>query len=125
MFFILGISPKTKAVGERTPIQVHECGKFGGYQLYEQSTTLTLFFIPIFSWNKKYLAESTCCHQWYEVEENEAKAVIKGERTQLDESCLKPLFHESGQKRCPYCHHLVKEEDYYCSHCGKPLEKIF
>ena len=78
MFFIFGIAPRTKKIGERTPVEVHECGSFGGYQLYEQKTSLSLFFLPVFSWGRKYLLESSCCHRWYEVEVDTAKDYLEG-----------------------------------------------
>lgn len=122
MFFIFGISPRVKEVGERTPVKVHSCGAFGGYQLYEQKTSLSLFFLPVFSWNKTYLAESTCCHRRYRVDPEAAKEYLAGRASGIPESALEPLGVYRDEKICPNCGKIMDIDDSYCSNCGTPLD---
>lgn len=65
MFFICGINQEQKDLGSFGPYICGACGSYGRYQVYITYMCLSLFFIPIFKWSKKYYVQTTCCQSLY------------------------------------------------------------
>ena len=55
MFFIMGITEGRKDFDFSQTVICDSCGKYGRYQVFMIYTVLSLFFIPTFKWNKRYL----------------------------------------------------------------------
>ena len=64
MFLMLGITTKEEPINYNRVHNCH-CGDKGSYDIYLTYNVLTLFFIPVWKWNKTYIAESTCCRIRY------------------------------------------------------------
>ena len=41
------------------------CDDIGSYNIVYTCQVLTLFFIPVWRWNKTYFVETTCCHKQF------------------------------------------------------------
>lgn len=122
MFFIFGIAPKIVPLNYIGDLQVHTCGKFGRYEVFRQQTTLSIFFIPIFSWKKEYFVKSTCCERTYQLSQEIGRKIEAVENPIITEDMLTPLFRDSGYITCPHCGYLCDPEFTYCPSCGKPLD---
>ena len=62
MFFICGINQEQKDLGSFGPYICGACGSYGRYQIYITYMCLSLFFIPIFKWSKKYYVPVSYTH---------------------------------------------------------------
>lgn len=60
MFFIAGINPKIKHAGGVTGT-CPACGQTGKLFVVKQYQSLSLFFLPVFSFGKEYLATCGKC----------------------------------------------------------------
>lgn len=120
MFFILGIHQKEKQLDYDSPLMVHDCGKYGRYEIFMTYQVLHLFFIPLFQWNKKYVAKSLCCNTYYQLDPQIGSAIEKGENPTLREEDLKPLYQHQG-RTCPQCHKVIQDDYSYCPYCGHPF----
>ncbi|ROR28738.1 zinc ribbon family protein [Mobilisporobacter senegalensis] len=117
MFFIMGISSGQKKLGFVQTILCNRCGSYGRYEVYVTYTYLSLFFIPVLKWNKKYYVKSTCCNSIYNIELELGKRIARGECTNINESDLNLV--QKGVDRCPHCGAQVEENFKYCPACGQ------
>ena len=121
MFFIMGISSKEKKL-EFDQIAICSCcGRYGHIEVYMVYMYFSLFFLPLFKWNKRYFARMTCCNAECELEPDIGRAVASGE---LKELKMEDLNFESGyrgEKRCSCCGFTTTEDYKYCPKCGREL----
>ena len=61
MFFIMGITEGRKRFEQLFSIICPACGNAGRAVVYMTYTCLSLFFIPVFKWNRQYYVEMECC----------------------------------------------------------------
>ena len=61
MFFIMGINPREKQLDFSQSIRCKRCGRYGRLEVFLTCMCFSLFFIPLFRWNKQYYARTTCC----------------------------------------------------------------
>ena len=86
---------------------------------------LSLFFIPVFKWNRRYFAKSTCCGTVYEINQEIGQRIARGEELQLRPEHLN-LISDGHQapawqvevKRCANCGYETKENFDFCPKCG-------
>lgn len=83
MFFICGINQEQKDLGSFGPYICGACGSYGRYQVYITYMCLSLFFIPIFKWSKKYYVQTTCCQSLYELNPEIGKRIQRGESVDI------------------------------------------
>lgn len=84
MFFIMGISQKMKELGFSSPIECPGCGRYSSFLVFMTYTYLSLFFIPIFRWNKRYFVRSLCCGRVYEVDRENAMRILTKDNVTVD-----------------------------------------
>jgi predicted Zn-ribbon and HTH transcriptional regulator len=127
MFFITGITTKRKALDYYNPIMCKTCGKYGRYEAFVEYMVLSLFFIPIFKWNKKYYAYTTCCNSLYLINNKEKALAIErgqGQNVSLNEEDL--VLLQTGNAylkfRCPNCGFEMEDDCNYCPKCGSKLK---
>lgn len=126
MFFIAGISPITKEIRFHGAPMV--CGRYGNYQVFMTCMCLSLFFIPILKWNRRYYVKTTCCETVYELREETGKILARGgdaeirpeDLTLLQDGHALPAW-ETELKRCPSCGFETKEDFLYGPKCGEKL----
>ena len=54
MFFMMGITQGRKELPFTQTVICDRCGSYGRYMVFMTYTVLSLFFIPVFRWGKKY-----------------------------------------------------------------------
>jgi hypothetical protein len=69
MFFIGGVSSKQVKLDFIQKMICSHCGQYGSYEVFDEYIYLSLFFIPILKWNRKYYVKSTCCGSVYSISE--------------------------------------------------------
>jgi hypothetical protein len=83
----------------------------------------SLFFIPIFKWNKIYFVKSSCCGSIYTISKDLGSRIARGEDISLREEDLQSVRteHFSDWKRCSKCGFETQEDYQYCPKCSNPL----
>ena len=122
MLFIAGVTQGTKEILYQAAVFVcGRCGRYGRYQVYMTYMCLSLFFIPILKWNKKYYARTTCCQTVYELDPEVGRRIARGEELEIRQEDLEPVSRgwQSGRvKRCPNCGYTTEEDFTFCPKCG-------
>ncbi|MBH1941967.1 zinc ribbon domain-containing protein [Mobilitalea sibirica] len=126
MFFIFGISNGEKKLEFVQAGMCPGCGQFGRLELYITYMYFSLFFIPIFRWNKKFYVKSSCCRSVYGIDKELGSRIEKGEQITLREQDLQ-IFQESSyhynikQKKCFNCGYMAEADFDFCPKCGNRM----
>ena len=120
MFFIMGINQGRKDFEYNQMIICNNCGSYGRYQVFMTYMYLSLFFIPIFKWNKQYYVQSTCCNTVYALEPEIGKQIAEGENVDILPQHLTQVHagYYSSYKRCNCCGFETQEDFEFCPKCG-------
>lgn len=126
MFFICGISQGKKILDYTKTVICSLCGGYGRYQVFMTYSYFSVFFIPIFKWDKHYYVQMSCCSTVYELNTETGNRLKRGESVDIKESDLSLI--KSGQrssdwnkKKCEECGYETTEDFVYCPKCGKHL----
>lgn len=84
MLFIFGITQGIKELGSGALVICQKCGSYCRYAVFMTYNCLSLFFVPVFKWNKRYFVRSSCCSTVYGVDKELAYAVLDGENVTID-----------------------------------------
>lgn len=124
MFFIMGIDPRQKLLQYNSSVFICEqCQNYGRYEVYLTYMCFSLFFIPLFKWNKTYHVRTTCCGATYELDPAIGQAIASGKDVQiLPEHLKRTSYGQQSGKRCTQCGFVTNEPYTYCPNCGKPFE---
>lgn len=123
MFIIWGFSSGTKEFPFMQTLICKACGQFGRLNLFMSYRTFTLFFIPIIKFSKQYYIQMSCCGTVYAIDAHLAKALIRGEKTELAEEDLTQVVRPGQKpvKHCPSCGAKMDAESAFCPKCGTKL----
>lgn len=122
MFFIAGISSKEEKIDFNQTAICPSCGSYGRYEVFMTYTHLSLFFIPIFKWNKKYFVKTSCCSSVYSIDNELARDIERGVRTTIQDSDLHPInINHTRENHCSNCGNRVDPDFEYCPKCGDSL----
>jgi predicted nucleic-acid-binding Zn-ribbon protein len=124
MFFIMGISTSEKKIDFVQTMLCSKCGQYGRYEVYMTFTFLSLFFIPLFRWNRKFYVKSSCCQTLYAIDKEIGQRILHGEELILGESDLHIIQNEQYQhfqKTCSSCGYQADSNFSYCPKCGSKL----
>lgn len=131
MFFVFGINSGSKPIEYVKSILCNRCGKYGRYEVTMTYMCFSLFFIPIFKWNKQYYVKTTCCGTLYTLDPAIGKRIQKGENIEFSEEDLTLIragFHNgwsysNAEKslHCSNCGFETTEDFIYCPKCGGRL----
>ncbi|MEA4973354.1 MAG: zinc ribbon domain-containing protein [Candidatus Metalachnospira sp.] len=122
MFFMIGITEGRKRFEQLIHIICPCCGNAGKAVVYMTYTCLSLFFIPVYKWNKQYYVEMDCCGSLYRLNEQKGKSIAKGEDVIVTSDDLEPVNNgRSYIRRCPNCGYTLDSGYEYCPHCGRKL----
>ena len=80
MFFICGIDSGQKELPFHQLEICGRCGSYGRYQVFMTYMCLSLFFIPVFRWNRRYYVRMSCCGAVYALNPEVGRR-IAGEKT--------------------------------------------
>ncbi len=124
MFFIIGISQGQKKLNFDQLVVCRNCGKYGHLEVYMVYSYLSLFFIPVFKWGRRYYVRTTCCEQMIEISTDLGRQIARGEVTSLPEDIIPDSGRYgsfTGHKRCSHCGYETDEDFQYCPKCGGRL----
>jgi len=124
MFFIAGIYPKREELDYYEPIMCSCCTKYGRFEAYVEYSVLSLFFIPLFKFNKKYYARTTCCNSLYLITNKEKGLMMErgqGHNVFLKDTDITLIQKGICENTCSNCGFNVSEEHKYCPNCGNKL----
>jgi hypothetical protein len=130
MFFIGGITQGSKEIQYQAAMFVCDrCGRYGRYQVYMTYMCLSLFFIPVFKWNKKYYVKTTCCGTVYELDAETGRRLAGGEDvtirpenlTLVSDGHAGPSW-QVPLKHCKVCGFETKENFDFCPKCGNRFD---
>ena len=120
MFFIFAITPAVKEIDFSQSIICKSCGRCGRLNAFVRYTVLSIFFIPVFKWGKKYFVKSCCCGTLYSLDKETGRALARGEIRELSEDELHRET-ERGDPLCPRCGCPVSLDFEFCPRCGEKL----
>lgn len=118
MFFIMGINQEQKELDFDQTVICPGCGRFGHLRVVVVYTCLSLFFLPVFKWGKRYYATMSCCGASCELDAELGQDIARGRVTQLDPSQLH--FSQSHCRRCcRSCGYTTDDHTFdFCPKCG-------
>ena len=125
MVFMMGITEGSGEIPFHQTFVCGRCGKYGRYRVFMTYMVLSLFFIPVFKWNRRYFAEATCCHSIYELKTETGKRIFCGEQLAIsDEDFIGEAYGQGygwggTVRRCAYCGYETSEDFQYCPKCGR------
>lgn len=121
MFFMMGMMNGRKDLNFNQLFVCDRCGQYGRYKVYMTYMVLSLFFIPIFKWSKKYYVETSCCGTVYQIHSELGRRIEHGEEVELQPDDLERIGVRSYSviKRCDACGFQTEEDYEYCPKCGK------
>lgn len=127
MFFMMGISQGQKQLDFDQLIVCGHCGKYGHLNVYMVYTYLSLFFIPVFKWGRRYYVQAGCCGTSVELDAETGRKIASGELKHLPEDIIPAGggFGTTGgnrEHRCPNCGFTTEEDYSFCPKCGGHLE---
>lgn len=122
MFFIFSFSNKEKDLDFSQSTICKTCGAYGRLEAFMTYSYFSLFFIPIFKWNKKYFIKSSCCGTIYGIDKSLGKSIQKGENIKVAEDDLQAIGRNyRSVKYCKNCNTRVEDDFEYCPKCGQKL----
>lgn len=149
MFFIMGVSQGQKKLNFDQLVICGHCGRYGHLEVYMVYSYLSLFFIPVFKWGRRYYVRTTCCDTTVEISGDLGRQIDRGEVTSLPESIIPADYQYRGQgqpqgqtqgqaqpqgqaqtqpevcaqakKHCPSCGFETEEDYQFCPKCGQRL----
>lgn len=120
MVLLFGTSTKQKKLDF---IQSIFCSTCKGYEKYEAFITysiFTLFFIPLFKWNKKYYITCVTCGSLYRLNKDIGVEIERGRNVNITESDLKPI-NINTRILCSNCKAPLEDDFEYCPKCGEKV----
>lgn len=121
MFIMMGIHSQSKQLEYNQMVVCEACGSYGRYIVYMTYTVFSLFFIPIFKWNKQYYVQMSCCESIYLLEKEIGKKIEYEESTSIQPEHLTLVRKSNREYNCPQCGYLLNSEFVYCPKCGAKL----
>lgn len=131
MFFICGVNSGQKQLPYNQLVVCDSCGGYGRYQVYMTYMCLSLFFIPVLKWGRKYYVRMSCCETLYELNSDIGKRISRGEQAEITPSDLTMVQAgrrnewqpQSGRRLvCRNCGYETEEDFAFCPKCGGRLE---
>ena len=119
MFFMMGVTQKREDLDFIQMVTCDVCGAYGRMNVYVIYSVLSLFFLPVYKWNRKYYVEMSCCHSLYELNSEVGRGIEQGTVTSIDENDLVLIKgNRSSCKRCEHCGYETEEDFDFCPKCG-------
>lgn len=115
----MGINNDYKKLNFSQNFMCSECNIVGEYNVYVAYMVLTLFFIPLFKWGRKYYVQTSCCGKNYALDYETGRAIEKGEVVVISQNDLTYEGKVPVVKKCSYCGYVTDEDFEYCPKCGE------
>lgn len=124
MFFMMGITPGQKEFDFRQMIICSNCGAYGNLSVFMTYTVLSLFFIPVFKWDRHYYVRTSCCNTVYELDAEVGRKIARGEDVEIKQEDMRMVQQGRGKsmhKCCSNCGYETDEDFEFCPKCGTRL----
>lgn len=121
MIFISGISTKEEDLDFSQMMICPSCESYGRLNGFMTYSRLSLFFIPLFKWNKKYYIRASCCNSIFIIDKDLGQDIEKGRQVNLSKEDLNIINQGHKNYRCGNCNSLVDRNFEYCPKCGEKL----
>lgn len=122
MIFIGGITKKRDELNINQTQTCSVCHRVGGFKAFVEYSALSLFFIPVFKWNKKYYLESTCCGSIFSISDELGRDLEYQRNITIKDSDLNPVYTNNTKKySCVHCGYTAEEDHTFCPKCGNRL----
>ncbi len=118
MFFILGIQDEVRELAFDQTVVCPVCGRFGHLRVTVACTVLSLFFLPVLRWGRRYAVRLSCCGAGCDLDARLGRDIERGRVTQLDPDGLPLSGGRPGRKRCRQCGFETGEDFAFCPRCG-------
>lgn len=120
MFIMMGINSQSKELDFNQMVICDNCGSYGRYIVFMTCTVFSLFFIPLFKWNKQYYVKMSCCDSIYQLNPEVGKQIEHKENISIQQTDL-TLLQKTNKSYCPNCGYPLNNEFDYCPKCGTKL----
>lgn len=121
MFFIFGIIPKKCNLDYNQDLKIHNCDNYSSVEVYMTYTTLSIFFIPTFRWNKKYYVKFSCCNEIYELSSTIGHKIEQKDFVPIEDKDLISTIYKNTSKKCNICNNSWDDSYEFCPKCGNKL----
>lgn len=91
MFLMIFVTTKEETIEYDKVTHCHYCDDMGSYDIFYTYSVLTIFFIPVWKWNKKYIAERTCCKRRFILNFNVGERIRHGENVEIYDNDLEEI----------------------------------
>ncbi len=126
MFFMAGVYSKTKKLEYHEFRLCGSCSKYGRYEAYMEYSVLSLFFIPVFKFNKKIYVRTTCCNNSYLITNKEKSKMIEDGQTDVFLKDEDLQLIQTGLNfniiKCNNCGFETEGSHKFCPNCGNSLK---
>lgn len=142
MFIIANSGTKSEDLTFQQTVICPFCGRYSSMHAYKTYRYISLYFIPLARWNKKYYLETKCCNSVYEIPKEIGKAIEKDPNVILnpddlgvatiaypisEDGSLLPNEDDNSANeafagnKCPSCGYELNDSFIYCPQCGRRL----
>ena len=115
MFFLFGVVSGMRDLGERS-CMLPCCGMVRAV-LTCSFHQFTLFFVPLFRFQKRYFLTCPRCGSIYALSKEEGRRLERDPHAQADPTALS-FLRQSGRRCCPHCGCNVEANSRYGPQCG-------
>lgn len=120
MFFIVGITSGTAALGLRRCGFFPCCSRGGAAAVTCLYRQFTFFFLPLFRFGKRYFVSCPCCGAVYEIGRDEGKRIERDPQAEIDPGKLRRTSGRAA-RFCPNCGARIAPDSRFCPYCGAKL----
>ena len=123
-FFMMGVNQGRKNFDYNDLIICKECGSYGRLNVFMTYMCLSIFFIPVFKWNKRYYVQTSCCNTIYELDPEIGKQIQWGQKVDIKTEHLSRIQQEirKVKKKCHNCGYETEEDFEFCPKCGNSFQ---
>lgn len=122
MFFILSIHDRQKSLDFQQLLTCAHCGHSGTLELYYIETCFSLFFIPLFKWNRRYYARMSCCGATTPLDPESLEKIKNRQWHDLNFDELFTTMPHQPTGRCPQCNTPIETTYDFCPRCGGKIK---
>jgi ribosomal protein L32 len=120
-FFIVGVNTAAKELGTIPNTVCLSCGAYARLTVTVIYSVFSLFFIPLFKWNRRYIATASCCNAVFEIDADAGRDFERGRTDTIDSKRMHKTSEYTAPSDCPYCGAVLPPGAHFCYNCGRPM----
>ena len=126
MFFMIGCNSSEKELEYHGNFICPVCGMGTGCRVIMTCMVLSLFFIPVFRWNRTYTLVTNCCHGSFRLSASAGRRIERDPDASIDPSDLEFIsgasYSRNRSRVCPNCGFTTDEDYTFCPKCSMRLK---